>query len=100
MENLESRIEAIYELQEMVYKNGLRIGELAKNQITQCTTYFRELNKRLEQIESNEEKERKKFEKGVDELVGPLDDKSEALYILIYEDSLISNSDSDPRKCS
>ena len=65
MENLESRIEAIYELQEMVYKNGLRIGELAKNQITQCTTYFRELNKRLEQIESNEEKERKKFEQKV-----------------------------------
>ena len=82
----------------MVFKNGLRIGENAKIHINQCTTYFRELSNRLEEIESNEEKDRKRFEKLVDDMVDPLDEKSEELYKRIYEDSDISNSELEPQK--
>lgn len=41
--DLEKKIEAILELEDMVYKNGLRIGENSKMFISQITTYFREL---------------------------------------------------------
>lgn len=92
MPSLEEKIEAILDLEDMVYKNGLRIGENSKIHINQCSTYFRELNNRFEEIEANEEKDRKRFEKMVDDMIDPLDEKSADLYSRIYEDAEISNS--------
>jgi hypothetical protein len=38
----------------IVYKYGIRIGETAKMSINEVQTYFRELSKRVEEIETNE----------------------------------------------
>lgn len=54
MGELEKALEELLEFEDIVYRQGIRVGETAKISIGECQTYFKELNKRYEEIETNE----------------------------------------------
>jgi hypothetical protein len=58
---LENKILDLLELETMIQINGIKVPENSRVHIAESQNLFRELEKRFEEIEGNEQKDRKNF---------------------------------------